>query len=121
MQADAIAKLKTEMAANKTDPYIQTIGDFLLRHLDTNSDDAEKLLSADKTIVKSLEAMKAEARKKQKNGMAMLTDSEAFTIVLNYFGIKGKAAATSAPTPTTVKDTTEVSRADFDVKLDDFL
>lgn len=122
MQAEAIAKIKTEINGDKKNPYIKLIGEFLIRHLEANPDDAEKVMATDKTIAKSLDAMKAEAKKKQQNGMAMLTDAEGFAIVFKYFGIKGEVAApvvasVSNPVPATPAS----SKLSFDVKLDDFL
>lgn len=122
MSAEAIAKIEAEMKANKDDSYIQYIGQFLLQRLEANPDDAAKLASKDKTIAKSLEAMEKEARKKQKNGRAMLTPDEGFAIVLKYFGITGAAAP--VPTPTSVAPPAVTAKnpiSDFDVKLDDFL
>lgn len=126
MKAEAIAKLKAEMDGNKNNPYIKVVGEFLLRHLEANPNNAEKIMAADKTIAKSLDAMKEEARKKQHNGMAMLTDAEGFAIVLKYFGIEGEVntgAALSAPTfrPAVTAPAAEPAASDFDVKLDDFL
>lgn len=127
MQAEAIAKLKNEMDSNKNHPYVQVIGQFLIKHIQENQDDAEKIMTADKTIVKSLEAMKAEAQKKQHNGMAMLTDEEGFKIVLAYFGITVKpVVANAVPVPALMASAPSVQKpvspvASFDVKLDDFL
>lgn len=125
MKADAIAKLKAEMDGNKNNPYIKVVGEFLLGHLEADPGAAEKIMAADKTIAKSLEAMKAEARKKQHNGMAMLTDAEGFAIVLKYFGIEGAPAAATpaAPASPPVRTVPEAKPAapDFDVKLEDFL
>lgn len=109
MSAEAIAKLKKEIDDNKKNPYVKVIGDFLIGHLEQHPADAERILAADKTIAKSLNAMKEEARKKQHNGMAMLTDAEGFAVVLKYFGIDTKSAGNG-----TVND-------DFDFKLDDFI
>lgn len=125
MLSDAISKLNTEMNASKDNPYIKVIGDFLIRHLENNPDDAEKIIVADKTIGKSLDAMKAEAKKKQRNGMAMLTDAEGLAIVLKYFGIKSAptaAPAQATPVPAPAPVVTEAApRNKFNVKLDDFL
>ncbi|MED1850328.1 hypothetical protein P4V33_01550 [Brevibacillus borstelensis] len=126
MQAEALAKIKAEMDGNKNNPYIQVIGDFLLRHLEADPGAAEKILAADKTIGKSLDAMKEEARKKQHNGMAILTDAEGFAIALKYFGIEGEVntgAALSAPAsrPAVTVPVAKPAAPDFDVKLDDFL
>ncbi|KZE79290.1 hypothetical protein AV654_17620 [Paenibacillus elgii] len=118
----AISKLKAEMEANKDDSYIQYIGQFLLQRIEANPDDAAKLASKDKTIAKSLEAMRGEAKKKQKNGMAMLTPDQGFAIVLKYFGITGAAAPVPAPVSVAPPAATVKNPiSDFDVKLDDFL
>lgn len=126
MKADAIAKIKAEIDGSKSNLYIKVVGDFLLRHLETDPEAAEKIMAADKTIAKSLDAMKAEAKKKQHNGMAMLTDAEGFTIVLKYFGIKGKPVVGSSPVAPPSDRAASAPAAkpavpDFDVKLDDFL
>ncbi|KKX56360.1 Cas9 inhibitor AcrIIA9 family protein [Brevibacillus borstelensis] len=126
MKADAIAKIKAEIDRNKSNPYIKVVGDFLLGHLETDPEAAEKIMAADKTIAKSLDAMKAEAKKKQQNGMAMLTDAEGFAIVLKYFGIKGKPVVSSSPVAppsdrAALAPAAKPAVPDFDVKLDDFL
>lgn len=122
--SDAIAKLKTEIDQNKSNPYIQVVGDFLLGHLDKHPQDAEKILAQDKTISKSLDEMRKLASKKKVGNCAMFTPSEGFAIVLKYFGIESavpaavvdpKPAVTSAPKIKTK------SSVDFDVSLDDFL
>ncbi|BBI32018.1 hypothetical protein [Cohnella abietis] len=87
----AIAKLRNEMAESK-DPYVHVIGDFLISHVTKNPNDAEKIQAADKTIIKSLGAMAAEASKKKVGNHAVLTDAEGYEIVLKYFGIEGSAA-----------------------------
>lgn len=117
---NAKAKLEAEMNANLNDQYIQVIGGFLLQHLDMNPAAAEKLLAKDKTIAKSLDAMKSEARKKQKNGMAMLTDAEGFAVVLKYFGIEGAPAFPVAPAVQPAAPAPAAAATDFDVKLEDF-
>lgn len=122
MQANAVSKLNTEMNGSKDDSNIKVIGDFLIRHLETNPDDAEKIMAADKSIAKSLDVMKAEAKKKQRNGMAMLTDAEGFAIVLKYFGIEGAHVTVQAPTPAPAPVVTEATPCNkFNVKLGDFL
>lgn len=120
MLSNAVSKIKTEIDGSKNNPYIKVVGDFLLRHLEADPGAAEKIMAADKTIAKSLDAMKAEAKKKQHNGMAMLTDAEGFAIVLKYYGIKGTVASSPvAQTPLRIDPPAPIS--DFDVKLDDFL
>lgn len=109
----AITKLKAEMDGKGSNTYIKLIGEFLIKHLQTNPGSIDQILSADKTIAKSLLAMQTEAKKKAVGGMAMLSDEEGFAIVLNYFGLQGVPAAS----PQAV----EKKAARFDVKLDDFL
>lgn len=110
MLEQAKTKIRTEMEQNKDDSYIQVIGKYLLQHLDKHPEDAEKVAAEDKHISKSIEAMAAEAKKKQKNGRAMLTDEEGYAIVLKYFGIETAAPAPAAP---------EASA--FNVSLEDFM
>lgn len=106
MQAEAIVKLRTEMNGAADNVYVQVIGDFLLGHVKRNPQDAEKMLAADKTIIKSLDEMRKEAKKKESGGVAMLKDDEAYAIVLKYFGVEKPATA---------------EKDDFDVDLDALL
>jgi len=113
---EAIKKLQAEMDSSKNNPYVKVIGEFLIKHIEANPASADKMLDADKTIAKSLEAMKNEAKKKQHNGMAMLTDTEGFAIVLKYFGVQDE------PVPfKTEQHSPGPEKPNFDVKLDDFL
>ncbi|MBB6218208.1 hypothetical protein HNQ80_004348 [Anaerosolibacter carboniphilus] len=125
MLEKAISKLRTEMGQNNANPYIQVVGQFLLSHLESNPDTAEKIMNSEKTIAKSLSEMEKEAKKKKVGNCAVLTDQEGFGIVLKYFGIEGqvvnrpieiKAVEANMAEPTAKKATT-----DFDVKLEDFL
>lgn len=95
MQADAIAKLRAEISGSKN-PAVQVIGQFLLQHLEQNPDDASSILKTDKTIVKSLDAMRKIAEKQKVGNMAVLSDADGFAIVLNYF--KTEEPAAEAPT-----------------------
>ncbi|WP_284641210.1 hypothetical protein [Paenibacillus silviterrae] len=88
----AVEKLNTEIE-KENKPYVTAIGNFLLQHLQSKPHDAEKILSQDKSIVKSLDAMRAVAEKNKVGNCAVLTDQEGFAIVLNYFGIETEAAA----------------------------
>lgn len=118
---EAIKKLQSEMDANKSRLYIQVIGGFLLGHLSQHPEDAEKIMTADKTIAKSFDAMRTEAEKKKSGNCAVLTDQEGFVIVLKYFGINGapatvpeiKVMAAQTPQP-------EPTKA-FDISLEDLL
>lgn len=107
MLQNAISKLKTEMEQSNNNPYIQVVGEFLLKHLVSNPGSAELINNPDKTIGGSLDAMKKEAEKKKVGSCAVLTDDEGFAVVLKYFGIE--PATESKPKPA------------FDVSLDDLL
>ncbi|PLR93220.1 hypothetical protein [Bacillus sp. T33-2] len=122
MQTQAIEKIKNEISGNANNPYIQVVGQFLLQHLEQNPDHAEKILVADKTIAKSLEAMRTAAQKKKVGNVAVLTDAEGFAIVLKYFGIDGKPVVMGATATVIIEPKPAASPAtDFDVSLDDFL
>ena len=125
MLAKAIEKLQSEMTKDTANSYIQVVGGFLLRHLENLPQDAEKILSKDKTIEKSLDEMRKEAGRKKKVGnCAVLTDQEGFVVVLKYFGIKA-----TAPTSPPIVPTPQIQPAiagskpviDFDIKLEDLL
>jgi hypothetical protein len=116
MLEKAILKVQREIG-NGNNPYITVIGEFLLKHLKAHPEAAEKIMQADKTIAKSLDAMKAEAKKKAVGGCAMLTDTEGFEIVLKYFGIGGQVSV--APEAPEAKPAAK--DIDFDVSLDDFI
>jgi hypothetical protein len=103
MLDQAIQKIKTEMEAD-TGSYTQAVGGFLLQHLNTNPESAEKILAPDKTIAKSLLEMKKVAKTKAVNGCGVLTDAEGFEIVLKYFGLDAA-----------------VKKSGIDIKLEDLL
>lgn len=112
---EAIEKLKNEMNEHKEDSYVQEIGQFLIQQTERNENTAEAILISDKTIKKSLEAMKNEAKKKAVNGFAMFTPDEGFALVLKYYDIKLERIEVFKNN-VTVKNSSR-----FDVKLDDFL
>lgn len=94
---NAVKKLQDEISSSNKNPYVKVVGEFLIQHIQANPSEASKIMVADKTIAKSIEAISAAARKKAVNGMAMLTDAEGFAIVLKYFGISGRVAVKAAP------------------------
>ncbi len=131
MLEKAKAKLRSETDQNKNNPYVQVVGGFLLQYLNENSGAAEKILAADKTILKSLDAMKSEASRKKVGSYAVLTDSEGFEVVLKYFGITGSppvpakvdyAAGNYRPSPPAPAPApVQKSKDDFDINLEDLL
>lgn len=123
MLEKAILKLQSEIGKGNN-PYITVIGEFLIQHIKSNPAAAEKIMQADKTIAKSLDAMKEAAKKKAVGGCAMLTDQEGFQIVLKYFGISGHVSVPSmvhveGKAMPEIKPVTK--DIDFNVSLDDFI
>jgi hypothetical protein len=123
MLEQAIKKINDEMEKSKDDAYVQVIGKFLLQHLEERPNSAEKIMAADKTIAKSIDAMAAEAQKRAKGNRAMLIDAEGYAIVLKYFGIEGPVNIPTAPPVNTQPEPVPEKKfsASFDVKLADFL
>ena len=114
----AISKIKTEMKKKADESYIQIVGDYLLKYLESHPAEAEKILDKDKTIAKSLDAMQNVASKKRKGNCAVLTDEEGFAVVLKYFGIDGAPSISANTMPAPVPE----KNADvFDVRLEDLL
>lgn len=112
---DAKKKLQAEINAGQNNTYIQCVGQFLLQYIDNNLEAAEKILAKDKTLAKSLEEMKSEARKKATNGFAVLTDAEGLAIVLKYFGITGSVPSTK------IEAQSQKKKAELDIDLEDLL
>lgn len=81
----AIEKIKKEMEDKKENSYIQAIGDYLLKQVEINRDAAEKICNEVKTIEKSLKEVEDVARKKAVAGCAVLSYSEVFKIVREYY------------------------------------
>ncbi|MDF2892515.1 MAG: hypothetical protein K0R80_2882 [Clostridia bacterium] len=124
MLNQALAKINDEINQNSKDPYIQTVGRFLLQHIKANPEAADKILTTDKTIAKSLDVMRQEAQKKQVNRCGMFTPEEGFNIVLKYFEIKSEipASATADMEQSIQKPANEKKAStDFDIKLEDLI
>lgn len=123
---EAISKLQTEMEPSKRHSYVRAVGNFLLKYLNANPDSADKILDPEKTITKSLAAMKTEAKKNQVDGCAVLTDAEGFAVVLDYFGIEHNGQPSALPGNRVLQQfVTQPAAAKenitFDVKLEDLL
>lgn len=84
----AIEKIKAEMEQKKNNPYIQAIGDFLLKQVEINRDAAEKIASGDKTMEKSLKEVEKIAKTKAVGECAVMADNEVFGIVLKYYNFE---------------------------------
>lgn len=119
MLEKAILKIKTEMEQNNNNSYIQIVGEFLLRYLESDPSAAEKILTEEKTIAKSLDEMRKAAEKKKVGNCAVLTDQEGFEIVFKYFGIEAGAAKVEVKNHAATRPVKK--NIDFDVKLEDLL
>jgi hypothetical protein len=99
MLQQALQKLQEEIGQKAKDPYVQHVGAFLMGYVRQHQEHAAFVLTEGKTIMGSLSAMKEEARKKQSNGVGVLSDQEGFEIALKYFGVpvKQEKAAAEAP------------------------
>ena len=86
MLENAIKKIKDEME-KENNPYVKVIGKYLLGVLKDNESAAEKILTEDKTIMKSLKEMEKAAQKVKVGNIGILTDEEGYAIVLKYFDI----------------------------------
>jgi len=85
MYEKAVEKITTEMNANEHHPYVQVIGQFLLRHLEQHPEHAKNILAEGKTILKSLDTMRRYAETKRVGNVAVISDADGFGIVLQYF------------------------------------
>lgn len=125
MKDQAIAQLRAEMGLKKTNPYVQLIGEFLISHVESNPNDAAKLLVDGKSIEGSLVSMRAAAEKKKVGNMGILSDAEGYAIVLQHYHIKSVAAADPGQIPPAIQRVESPPIApivpDFAVSLDDFL
>lgn len=118
MIENARKKIMDEMSKEKS-PYIQVIGNYLLRYLEQNPGVAAAILNQEKSIKQSMEEMKRVAEKNKVGNCAVLTDEEGFAVVLKYFGIQEEPGRQSASARSlSSKRETEIN---FDVKLEDLL
>lgn len=114
----AVEKLNFEMRKDKS-PFVQVVGQFLLRHLESDPAAAEKIMPVSKSIAGSLSEMRKEAEKRKVGNVAVLSDEEGFAAVMKYFGIEGRVKASSdVKVPEGVE---EKASAGFSASLDDFL
>ena len=121
MTEKAINKINDEIEKEKN-PYVKVIGQYLLGVVKNNEDAAEKILSEDKSIMKSLDAMRKEAEKVKVGNMAMISDEEGFAIVLKYFGIEKEENNIDDGKVIDFKAKREEKREDIlNISLDDYL
>lgn len=126
----AIEKIKEEMQKD-SNPYMNLIGNYVIKNIEVNKPSAEKIVAGSKTILGSLEEMKKEAKKVAKNGVGILTDEEGFAIVAKYFEFEGvqssvddvqtKSKVIELPKKEMADNKPKRVQIDFDVSLDDFI
>lgn len=94
MQEQAIEKLQAELQANPA-PYLQVIGEYLIRHVAAMPEAAEKILAERKTIEGAFQAIVSEAERRargegnNRETMVVFTDQQGLEIALAYFEIGG--------------------------------
>lgn len=124
MLNEAMEKIKSEMKGNENNPYVQVVGDYLIKHLESFPDNAHLLINPEKSILKSLDEMRKVAASKKTGNFAMLTPQEGFAVVLDYYGIEptsdiSEEVEVEIKLNQPVKDRS--SKVDFNVTLDEFL
>ena len=116
---EAIDKINQEMEGNKDNPYIQYVGEYMIKYITENPQRAENITKEDKSVAGSLKFMNEKAKKIQKNGMAMFSQEEGFAIVLEYFGIMEEPRV--VPVLSVVKPSENIKKKKIDISLDDLL
>lgn len=118
----AIEKLKKEMEQHKNNGYVQYVGQSLIEYIKKDPAAAAIINAAtDKSIIKSLDAMEAEARKMPRTGnVVMLTPDEGMKVVLKYFGIIEPQIMPSQGQVNTIAEKSSTG-SEFDIKLEDLL
>lgn len=123
MLQKAIEKLRSEMDRNKNNSYIQVVGQYLIKRVESNPSSAEKILASDKSIEKSLDAIRKVAEKRKVGNCAVIAPDEGFAIIMDYFGISGASTAQlpSAGNTVPVEPPQSTSGEEFDLRLEDLL
>lgn len=121
------AKLKIKNEINKSnDPYIKTIGKYLLNNIEINKETAKKINNGEKTLKKSLEEVKKIAKGKAINGCAVMEDEEVYKIVKDYFGLVAVQDKIIQVEAEEIKEKHNINQGkvidvNFNVRLEDFM
>ncbi len=124
MLEKAIKKIQDEIAKNKDNPAIKAVGEFLIDHIHSHPEDAEKIMTNKKSITGAMDCMKEKAHKKAKNGYAVIAPNEGLKIVMDYFCIENNAKTVSKPVegaPKSKESAQKSNESVFDIDLDDLL
>ena len=98
MLQDVINALETECKKHNNDPMYETISNYIIQKCDANSQTLEKMKKAideKKNIAGAIGKMRDLAKKRAVGGCGVLTPEEGYSIVDNYFGIKGEETSSS--------------------------
>jgi hypothetical protein len=95
----ALQKLQKEIGEKAGDVYVSHVGAYLIKYVRQHPEHAVFIVADGKTITGSLVAMKEEARKRQTNGIGVLSDEEGYAVVLKYFGVPVRQPASTAIQP----------------------
>ena len=79
----AIEKINAEMQKNPTNEYMEIVGHYIIDRC-TGSAQAAIAVNGGKSLSGAMEAIKAEAKKKAKDGCGVLRDNEIFDIIDKY-------------------------------------
>ena len=90
MKNKVYEKFEKEVQAHPDNRSLMVISDKLFSMCD-NEAVCKKLLQENKTLVKSLERMKSEAKKSAVNGCACLSFEEGMDIIYKYFEINANS------------------------------
>lgn len=96
MLQEALKKIQAEItAAGDKKPYMPAIGAFVMDRIKDHPEEAVLVTDKSKTLEGALKAMSDAARKVAVNNCGMLTNDQAYQVVLKYFGIKLQGTVTS--------------------------
>lgn len=112
----AIEKINNEMQKNASDPYTEIIGQYVI---DRCSDNIIAMMvdKPGKTLSGAMKQVMDAASKKKHDSVAVMSDSEVFTIIDNYFGMpEDKEAQRRA-----VGESTQPSKPSGMLDLSDYL
>lgn len=91
MLNEAIGKITKEMEKNKSNQYVQYVGQYLLDNIKESN--SENILKEGKTIIGSMKHMESMAKKQTEGNVAILTPDQGFKAVMDYYEIKDASAA----------------------------
>lgn len=92
----AMDKIRDELAKQAGNPAVAVLGEYLTARLQAAPGIAGKILDKGKSLAGALARIREAARKKQVQGVGVVSDGEAFTLMEQYFGIPDAPAKPQA-------------------------